>query len=137
MEGPGALKAAIIIVSTTAAKNPSTDASADVLRKVFEDQGPGSWELVDTTIVSDDVLAIQRQIMYFADSPDPVNLIITTGGTGFAVADETPEVAPLNSLKIQFIYLLTMIQGSRTPASQTGARPSPRHVGRISCRYAV
>jgi gephyrin len=117
MEGPGALKAAIIIVSTTAAKNPSTDASAEVLRKVFEDQGSGSWDLVDTTIVSDDVLAIQRQIMYFADSPDPVNLIITTGGTGFAVADETPEVAPSNSLNIWFAHLLTMMKGNRTPTS--------------------
>ena len=86
------LKAAILIVSTTAAKDPSTDASAEVLRNVLDDQGPGKWDLIGTEIVTDDVLAIQRQITAWADGPDGVNLIITTGGTGFAVADGTPEV---------------------------------------------
>lgn len=88
----GSLKAAILIVSTTAAKDPSTDASATTLRDVFQDQGPGKWEISQTAIVSDDVLAIQRHITAIADGPDPVHLIVTTGGTGFAVADGTPEV---------------------------------------------
>ena len=86
------LKAAILIVSTTAAKDPSTDASAEVLRSVFSDQGPGKWELAATEIVTDEVLMIQRQITAWADGPDGVNLIISTGGTGFAVTDGTPEV---------------------------------------------
>lgn len=90
MDAP--LKAAILIVSTTAAKDPSTDASAEVLRNVLDDQGPGKWELLKTEIVTDDVLAIQRQVTAWADGPDGMNLIITTGGTGFAIADRTPEV---------------------------------------------
>jgi gephyrin len=90
MDGP--LKAAILIVSTTAAKDPSADASADVLRSIFQDQGAGKWEVTQTEIVSDDVLAIQRLVVALADGPDAVNLIVTTGGTGFAVADGTPEV---------------------------------------------
>lgn len=90
MDAP--LKAAILIVSTTAAKDPSTDSSREVLQNVLSDQGLGKWELSGTEIVADDVLAIQRQITAWADGPEGVNLIITTGGTGFAVADGTPEV---------------------------------------------
>jgi len=90
------LKAALLIVSTTAAKDPSTDASAGVLQDVFNDQGAGKWEVKDTQIVSDNVLEIQRQIKNWTDGDDCPNLIITTGGTGFAIADTTPEaVDPL------------------------------------------
>ncbi|GAO18047.1 hypothetical protein UVI_02042930 [Ustilaginoidea virens] len=85
------LTAAILIVSTTAATDPSTDASASVLRRVLGDQG-GKWTVSAEAIVSDHSPAIQRQILHWADRPDAPNLIITTGGTGFAVADGTPEV---------------------------------------------
>ena len=88
------LKAALLIVSTTAAKDPSTDASGSILRTVFEQEGGGKWEVSETEIVPDDVTQIQRQIMLWADSPvQGINLILTTGGTGFAVSDNTPEVS--------------------------------------------
>lgn len=86
------LKAAILIVSTTASKDPSTDAVAQILQTVFEEDGAGRWEVVDPKIVPDCPLEIQRQIMTWADAVDNVNLIVTTGGTGFAVSDQTPEV---------------------------------------------
>jgi gephyrin len=90
MDGP--LKIAILIVSTTAAEDPSTDSSAQALQGVIEGQGPGKWSVDNTAIVTDDVSAIQRQLMALADGPEAANLIITTGGTGFSVADVTPEV---------------------------------------------
>lgn len=86
------LKAAILVVSTTAAKDPSADSSGGVLKAVFETDGAGQWEVVDTKIVGDVVLDIQRQISQWADQENPVNLIISTGGTGFATYDNTPEV---------------------------------------------
>jgi hypothetical protein len=89
------LKVAILIVSTTASKDPSTDASQITLSDVLEKEGDGKWELVDTKIVSDVVTQIQRQIMLWADVAEGegvINLIVTTGGTGFATADNTPEV---------------------------------------------
>ncbi|KHN97937.1 gephyrin [Metarhizium album ARSEF 1941] len=90
------LTAAILTVSTTAARDPSTDASAPVLRNVLAEDGGGRWLVTAESIVSDDVLAIQRQIMQWADGADAPHLIITTGGTGFAVSDGTPEaIAPL------------------------------------------
>ncbi|KAF4975400.1 hypothetical protein FZEAL_7809 [Fusarium zealandicum] len=92
----GPLKAALLIVSTTAAQDPSADASGPILSQVLKDEGNGKWEVQDTKIVADDILAIQRQITAWADGPDGINLIVTTGGTGFATGDGTPEaVAPL------------------------------------------
>ncbi|KAK3390981.1 hypothetical protein B0H63DRAFT_389691 [Podospora didyma] len=91
------LRAAILIVSTTAAKDPSTDTADTTLRSVFESDGRGQWDVAESGIVSDVVTHIQRQIVQWADTADDaVNLIVTTGGTGFAVADHTPEaVSPL------------------------------------------
>lgn len=87
------LTAAILVVSTTAAQDPSTDASASVLRNVLAEDGGGKWQVMAESIVSDDVLAIQRRIIQWADGADAPHLIITTGGTGFAVSDGTPEVS--------------------------------------------
>ncbi|KAI0549205.1 hypothetical protein F4679DRAFT_547838 [Xylaria curta] len=88
----GSLKVALLIVSTTAAKDPSTDSSQPALSDVLEKQGGGKWELIDTKIVSDVVVQIQRQIMLWSDvAAEGINLIVTTGGTGFATSDNTPE----------------------------------------------
>ncbi|KAL1877845.1 hypothetical protein VTK73DRAFT_8372 [Phialemonium thermophilum] len=90
------LRAAILVVSTTAARDPSTDAADATLRDVFKKDGGGRWLVTETKIVSDVVSQIQHQIMLWTDTADPVNVIVTTGGTGFAVTDQTPEaVTPL------------------------------------------
>jgi len=89
------LKAAILVISTTASKDPSADVSGGILKDVFEKEGAGQWEVVETKIVGDDVLEIQRGITSWTDQGNNVNVIITTGGTGFAVSDNTPEVSPI------------------------------------------
>jgi len=87
------LRVALLVVSDTAAKDPTTDASASVLGQVLADERSEKWELVETKIVADSVTQIQRQIMLWADvAAHSFNLILTTGGTGFAVSDNTPEV---------------------------------------------
>jgi len=86
------LKAAILVVSTTASKDPSADSSGGILTEVFEKEGAGKWGVTDVKIVGDEVLDIQRAITTWADREDAVNVIISTGGTGFAVNDTTPEV---------------------------------------------
>ncbi|KAK4662937.1 hypothetical protein QC763_601860 [Podospora pseudopauciseta] len=97
---PPALRAAILIVSTTAAKDPSTDAAEATLRSVFEQDGGNQWTVAETHIVSDDSAEIQRQITTWTEPVEEgkhiINLVVTTGGTGFAIADRTPEaVSPL------------------------------------------
>jgi gephyrin len=86
------LKMAILIVSNTAHNDPSTDKSGSTLRDVIILEGGDKWEVLDTKIVPDEVTQIQRQIMLWTDSADVMNLIVTTGGTGFAKSDSTPEV---------------------------------------------
>ncbi|KAL7627712.1 hypothetical protein AAE478_001907 [Parahypoxylon ruwenzoriense] len=98
MSTSSTLRVALLIVSTTAAEDPSTDASQAALSEVLEKDGGGKWKLVETKIVPDVVTQIQRQIMLWADvATENINLILTTGGTGFAVADHTPEAAGIDS----------------------------------------
>ncbi|KAF7196685.1 Gephyrin [Pseudocercospora fuligena] len=90
------LRAGIIIISETATKDPSTDKGIPALREVFADKGGDQWTADDTSIVPDSVLDIQRAITKWTDATDPLNLVITSGGTGFAEKDVTPEaVTPL------------------------------------------
>lgn len=92
---PTELSVAILIVSTTAAKDPSTDASTKVLTEFFAEasktSGAAVWVVKDTKIVGDVAGDIQHAVSKWADA-EKHSLIVTTGGTGFATSDVTPEV---------------------------------------------
>ena len=87
------LRATVIIISDTASKDPSTDKCIPALQDVFADEGGGRFEASDTVIVPDDAIQIQRAITQRTDGEDYVNLIVTSGGTGFTQKDVTPEVS--------------------------------------------
>lgn len=86
------LKPAILIVSDTASQNPSTDKSIDALSTLLASEGVNTWDEPVTKIVPDNVIDIQRAICAWTDGSEWVNLILVSGGTGFAVKDYTPEV---------------------------------------------
>jgi len=86
------LRAAILIVSDTATNDPSTDKCIPILQETFGALGNDQWNVSDTEIVPDSMLAIQKTIRKWTDGPEPVNLIVSSGGTGFATKDVTPEV---------------------------------------------
>lgn len=86
------LRATVLIISETASQDPSTDKCGPILQDVFKEDGGDQWEVVETKIVPDSVLDVQRYIQQCADDGDSVNLIVTSGGTGFATKDNTPEV---------------------------------------------
>lgn len=92
MNSSSKLKAAILVISETASRDASTDKCIPVLEEVFASDGNDQWNVVQKHIVPDDVLEIQRTVKQWTDSDDSVNLVITSGGTGFAVKDNTPEV---------------------------------------------
>src|SRR6478736_2023974 len=84
------LRIAVLTVSDT--RTDETDKSGALLVERLTSAG---HELADKRIVSDNVDAIRRQAQAWADDPD-VDVIISTGGTGFAPRDVTPEaVKPL------------------------------------------
>lgn len=90
------LRAAILIVSDTAYADPSTDKAGNVLDETFLADGGDQWVVAERKIIPDDVLTIQGAVTGWCDGEESMNLVITTGGTGFAVKDQTPEaVTPL------------------------------------------
>lgn len=88
----GKLKAAILVVSETASQDPSTDKCIPALQEVFAALGDDQWVVASTEIIPDSVLEIQKSIRAWSDGADTINLIVTSGGTGFATKDVTPEV---------------------------------------------
>jgi molybdenum cofactor biosynthesis protein B len=84
------LRIAVLAVSDT--RTPETDKSGDLLAERVTGAG---HELAGRAIVPDDVGAIGAQVSAWAADPQ-IDLIISTGGTGFAPRDVTPEaVKPL------------------------------------------
>lgn len=88
------LKAAILIISDTAFNDPSTDRAAAAIEEAFagEKSSQSQWIIKDNMVVPDNIDAIREHITMFCDEDqDYMNLVVTTGGTGFACKDVTPE----------------------------------------------
>lgn len=84
------LRIAVLTVSDT--RDEQTDKSGALLAQRLQEAG---HELAGKAIVRDDVAAIRTQVKRWVEAED-VDLIISTGGTGFAPRDVTPEaVKPL------------------------------------------
>ncbi len=79
------IKAYVVTVSDS--RTIENDESGD--RLIAELEGVGI-EIIDRIIVSDDFEDL-RQTLYSLTENEEVNLILTTGGTGFAERDNTPE----------------------------------------------
>lgn len=77
--------AAVISVSDT--RNEENDLAGNALVELLRDLGA---EVTEKKIVSDDLEHL-RQTLYVMTERDDVNLIMTTGGTGFGPRDNTPE----------------------------------------------
>jgi molybdopterin adenylyltransferase len=83
------IRAAIVTVSDSVVAGTRVDRSGAVLRERVEALG---WQVAAEEIVPDEISAIARVLTRLADSGQ-VSLILTTGGTGVAVRDVTPEAA--------------------------------------------
>jgi molybdenum cofactor biosynthesis protein B len=84
------LRIAVLTVSDT--RTDETDTSGRTLAERLTSAG---HQLAGKVIVHDDVTAIREQVQAWVADPE-VDLILTTGGTGFAPRDVTPEaVRPL------------------------------------------
>ena len=80
-----AIKALILTVSDT--RTTENDLSGDRLADLLLESGS---EVVGKLIVADDLEDL-RNAIYVLTERDDINLIFTTGGTGFGPRDNTPE----------------------------------------------
>jgi molybdenum cofactor synthesis domain-containing protein len=79
------IKARVITCSDAASRGERVDKSGPALREILAE----NYEVDAVIVVSDDVDAIAEAIE--AATGDGVRLIVTTGGTGIAARDVTPE----------------------------------------------
>lgn len=79
------IKAIVVTVSDT--RTESDDVSGGALMEMLAEIGA---ETIEKIIVSDDFECL-RQTLFALSTRGDANLILTTGGTGFAPRDATPE----------------------------------------------
>lgn len=81
------LRFAILTVSDRSSRGERPDASGPALKEKILAQG---WQVLREDIVPDDLLVLKDMLSQWADGRE-FDVILTTGGTGFAPRDVTPE----------------------------------------------
>jgi molybdopterin adenylyltransferase len=81
------INAVVITVSDASARGERKDESGAALVELLKEMRAS---IVATEIVPDDLEPLAEMLRNYADRAD-VNLVITTGGTGFSPRDNTPE----------------------------------------------
>lgn len=79
--------AAVVTVSDRSFRGERPDGSGPVVRELLEQAG---YQVVRVEIVPDEQREIEGMLVSLADRED-IALVVTTGGTGFAPRDVTPE----------------------------------------------
>jgi molybdopterin adenylyltransferase len=81
------MNAAVITISDSASSGARPDKSGPALRARLEQQG---WTVIVSEVIPDEVERIAARLTELADGGS-VSAIFTTGGTGIATRDVTPE----------------------------------------------
>jgi molybdenum cofactor biosynthesis protein B len=125
------LKFAVLTVSDT--RQMADDKSGATLTERIK---AACHFVVDRTIVPDDVEAIRSRVKEWIDAP-AIDVIITTGGTGFTGRDVTPEaVEPLFEKKMDAfaaLFLMVSFRKIGTSAIQTRATAGVANATYIFC----
>ena len=77
----------ILTVSDRSSRGERADTSGPALAELVRSHG---WQIIKQEIVPDDLVTIKEKIQSWSDSGE-ADVILTTGGTGFAPRDVTPE----------------------------------------------
>ena len=80
-------KAAVLTVSDRSFRGERPDAGGPLVVEILKNAG---YAVTETAIVPDEKGRIEAALRQWCDR-EPVDLIVTTGGTGFAPRDITPE----------------------------------------------
>jgi molybdopterin adenylyltransferase len=81
------MRAAVLTVSDRSARGEREDESGPLLAELLRESGA---TVVAQEVVSDEEAQLAERLRALADRED-VNLVLTTGGTGLAPRDHTPE----------------------------------------------
>lgn len=81
------LRSAVLVISDSVSKGDKDDLSGRLIVEKLKEEG---FEITDYKIVPDDIPEIREAIINYADKMK-LNLVMTTGGTGFSLRDNTPE----------------------------------------------
>jgi molybdenum cofactor biosynthesis protein B len=113
-----AVRIAVLTVSDT--RTQKTDKSGHLLVSLITEAG---HELAEHAIVEDDAKAIRKQVKRWIKDPE-IDVVITTGGTGFTGRDVTPEaVKPLFEKEIEgFSALFHMLSYQMVGTSTVQSR---------------
>lgn len=84
---PNSIHVVVITASDACSRGEREDKSGELLVALLTTMGA---RVVAKEILTDDLEGLADKLREYADRPD-VNLIITTGGTGFGMRDNTPE----------------------------------------------
>ena len=79
--------AAVLTVSDRSFRGERPDAGGPLVAELLKN---GGYEVTVTAIVPDEQAQIEEKLCQIADSGE-IQLLVTTGGTGFAPRDVTPE----------------------------------------------
>ena len=92
-------KAAVITVSDRSFRGERPDTSGPLVVELLQTAG---YDVRTTLVVPDEQVRIEAALRSYCDE-QPVDLIITTGGTGFSPRDMTPE-ATIAVCHAAFLY---------------------------------
>lgn len=81
------IRIGIVTVSDRSSRGDRPDVSGPALVKAASDQG---WQIIRSTVLPDDIGQLIELLTEWADSGE-MDVILTTGGTGFSPRDVTPE----------------------------------------------
>ena len=84
---PTEIHAVVITASDACSRGEREDKSGELLVELLTGIGA---RIVAKEILSDDLEPLADKLREYADRPD-VNVVVTTGGTGFGPRDNTPE----------------------------------------------
>lgn len=79
--------AAVITLSDKGARGERKDESGPAAKEILEKAG---YEVVETLLIPDEPELLKTQLIRLADGRQ-VDLVLTSGGTGFSMRDHTPE----------------------------------------------
>ncbi|MGD0611719.1 MAG: MogA/MoaB family molybdenum cofactor biosynthesis protein [Anaerolineales bacterium] len=82
-----ALRFAILTVSDRSARGERPDLSGPALADLIAAQG---WQVVRQAVVPDERVVLEETMSTWVDQDD-LDILLTTGGTGFSLRDITPE----------------------------------------------